>query len=295
MVDTLKAFLMGIIQGLTEFLPVSSSGHLSLFSHFFGLDTEISGLYSSMLHIGSLVAILVFFYKTIYELFIEFTLCIKDISKKRFTFDAKKTSKTRKMLFMFVISCVPLFFLFLPVKNGENIIDVVEVFSGDDSILVEGICFIITGIFLLLGVFVDNSRKKKKNVGPLTAFFIGVAQVIAACFPGISRSGTTISTGLICGVSKKNMIMYSFILSIPTIFAAGLIEFIDAMKTPTFIPVFPLIVGVVTSAIVGILSIGLLRFLLKKNKFKYFGYYCVSLGVVTTIIGVIETLMNKGV
>ena len=144
-------------------------------------------------------------------------------------------------------------------------------------------------------MFVDNSRKKKKNVGPLAAFIIGVAQVISACFPGISRSGTTISTGLICGSSKKNMVMYSFILSIPTILAAGLFEFIDAMKTPTFIPVLPLIVGVITSAVVGILSIGLLRFLLQKNKFKYFGYYCVSLGVITTIIGIVETLMNKGV
>ena len=293
--DILKAFLMGIIQWLTEFLPVSISGHLSLFSHFFGLDTEISGLYSSMLHIGSLVAILVFFYKTIYELFIEFTLCIKDISKKRLTFNAQKISKTRKMLFMFVISCVPLLFLFLPIKDKGNIIEAVEIFSSDDSVLIEGICFIITCVLLLLGVFIDNSRKKKRNIGPLTAFLIGVAQVISACFPGISRSGTTISTGLICGASKKNMIMYSFILSIPTIFAAGLIEFLDAMKTPTFIPVLPLIVGVVTSAVVGVLSIGILRFLLKKNKFKYFGYYCVSIGVITTVIGIVETLMNKGV
>ncbi|MBR3809290.1 MAG: undecaprenyl-diphosphate phosphatase [Clostridia bacterium] len=295
MVDILKAFIMGVIQGITEFLPVSSSGHLSLFSHFFGIDTEISGLYSSMLHIGSLVAILVFFYKTIYELFIEFTLCIKDISKKRFTLNSKEISKTRRMLFMFIISCVPLFFLFLPTKSGSNILETVESFSKDDSILIEGICFIITGVILLLGVLLDKYHKKKKNVGPLSALLIGIAQVIAACFPGISRSGTTISTGLICGVSKKNMIMYSFILSIPTIFAAGLIEFIDAMKTPTFIPVLPLVVGVVTSAVVGVLSIGLLRFLLKKNKFKYFGYYCVSLGVITAIIGIVETLMNKGV
>ena len=294
-VDILKAFIMGVIQGLTEFLPISSSGHLSLFSHFFNIDTEISGLYSSMLHIGSLVAILVFFYKTIYELFIEFTLCIKDISKKRFTFNSKKISTTRKMLFMFVISCIPLLFLFFPVKDGKNVIEAVEAFSSDDSILAEGICFIITGVFLLLGVFVDNTRKRKRNVGPAPAFLIGIAQTIAACFPGISRSGTTISTGLICGVSRKNMIMYSFILSIPTIFAAGLIEFIDAMQVPTFIPVFPLIVGVVTSAVVGIFSISLLKFLLKKNKFKYFGYYCVSLGAITTIIGIVETLMNKGV
>ncbi len=288
--DILKAFLMGLIQGATEFLPVSSSGHLSLFSHFFNIDTEISSLYSAMLHIGSLVAILVFFYKTIYELFIEFTLCIKDITKKRFTFDSKKISKTRKMLFMLIISCVPLLILLIPIGDGKNIMTVFNSISGDDSVLAEGICFIITGGVLLLGSLADKFYKKRRNIGPLTAFFIGLAQMISACFPGISRSGLTISTGLLCGVSRRNAVMYSFILSIPTVFAAGVIEFIDAMKTPTYIPVFPLVVGVVTSAVVGVLSISLLKFMFKKNKFKYFGIYCVSLGVITTIIGAIEIL-----
>lgn len=295
MVDVLKAFIMGVIQGLTEFLPVSSSGHLSLFSHFFNLDTHISGLYSSMLHIGSLIAILLFFYKTIYELFIEFTLCIKDISKKRFTLNFKKISTTRRMLFMFVVSCVPLLFLFLPVKDGKNVIEAVEVFFSDDSILAEGICFIITGAFLLLGGLADKLYEKKRNVGPVTAFLIGVAQMFAACFPGISRSGTTIATGLMCGISKKNMVMYSFILSIPTIFAAGLIEFIDAIQVPTFIPVLPLIIGVVTSAVVGLFAINLIKILIKKNKFRYFGYYCALLGVITTILGIVEALMGRGV
>lgn len=293
--DVLKAFIMGIIQGVTEFLPVSSSGHLSLFSHFFNIDTEISGLYSSMLHIGSLIAILVFFYKTIYELFIEFTLCIKDISKKRFTFNFKKISKTRRMLFMLVLSCVPLLFLFLPAGKGQNLMERLTVFSSDDSILAEGICFVFTGLILLLGAFADKAYKKKRNISPLSAVIIGLAQLVSACFPGISRSGMTVSASLLCGVSRRNAIMYSFILSVPTVFAAGLIEFIDAMQTPTFIPVFPLIVGVLTSAVVGIFSISLLKFLFKKNKFKYFGFYCVSLGVVTTIIGIIEALVNKGV
>lgn len=288
--DILKAFLMGLIQGATEFLPVSSSGHLSLFSHFFNIDTEISSLYSAMLHIGSLVAILVFFYKTIYELFIEFTLCIKDIAKKRFTFDSKKISKTRKMLFMLIISCVPLLFLLIPIGDDRNIMEAFSSISGDESVLAEGICFIITGGVLLLGSLVDKFYKKRRNIGPLTAFFIGLAQMISACFPGISRSGLTISTGLLCGVSRRNAVMYSFILSIPTVFAAGLIEFVDAMKTPTYIPVFPLIVGVLTSAVMGVLSINLLKFMFKKNKFKYFGIYCVSLGVITTVIGIIETL-----
>ena len=293
--DILKAFLMGLIQGITEFLPVSSSGHLSVFSHFFNIDTEISSLYSSMLHIGSVIAIVVFFYKTIYELFVEFTLCIKDIAKKRFSFDKEKTSKTRRMLFMMIISCVPLLVLLLPAGDSMILMEKLTVFSTDDSILAEGICFIVTGGILILGALADNYHKRKRNIGIIPAVLIGFAQMFAACFPGISRSGMTISTGLICGASRRNTVMYSFILSVPTILAAGLIEFIDAMKSPTYIPVFPMIVGVLTSAVVGFFSISLLKFLIRKNKFKYLGIYCVSLGVIVTIAGIIETLMEQGV
>ena len=285
--DILKAFLMGLIQGVTEFLPVSSSGHLSVFSHFFNIDTEISSLYSSMLHIGSAIAVVVFFHKTVYELFIEFTLCIKDISKK--------ISKTRRMLFMLIISCLPLFVLLLPAGDGRILKDKLTAFSTDDSILAEGICFIITGSVLILGAFADKFHKRKRNIGVIPAILIGFAQMIAACFPGISRSGMTISTSLVCGASRRNAVMYSFILSVPTILAASLIEFIDALKSPTYIPVLPLIVGVFTSTIVGIFSISLLKFLIRKNKFKYFGIYCASLGVIVTVIGIIEALMEQGV
>ncbi len=293
--DLLTAFILGLIQGVTEFLPVSSRGHFSLISHFFGVDTEISGLVSSMLHIGTLVAILVFFYKTIYELFIEFTSCIKDIKEKRFSLDFKTMSKTRKMLFMFMISCLPLLLLFIPVGDGLFLKDKAGVFLSDGSILAEGICFLITGGLLLLGAFADKNIKKKRNISPVTAILIGISQLVAACFPGISRSGATISTGLVCGVSRKNMIMYSFILSIPTILAASVIEFSDAMKTPAFIPVLPLIVGVVTAMVTGFLSISLFKFLLKKNKFKYFGFYCIIIGVITVVIGVIEFFVSQGV
>ena len=293
--DSLKAFLMGLIQGVTEFLPVSSSGHLSVFSHFFNIDTEISSLYSSMLHIGSAVAVLIFFHKTVYELFIEFTLCIKDIRKKRFTFDSKKISKTRRMLFMLIISCVPLLILLLPAGDSMILMEKLTVFSTDDSILAEGICFIVTGGVLILGALADSYHKRKRNIGVIPAILIGFAQMIAACFPGISRSGMTISTSLICGASRRNAVMYSFILSVPTILAAGFIEFIDAMKSPTYIPVFPMIVGILTSAIVGVFSISLLKLLIRKNKFKYLGIYCASLGVIVTVVGIFEALMEQGV
>ena len=285
--EILKALLLGIIQGVTEFLPISSSGHLSLFRQLFNFQTDTAGLFSAMLHIGTLVAILLMFYKPIYELFEEFILCFKDIFSGKFTFNLNKMSATRRMLFMFVISCIPLLLLLIPTSKETNLMDSVAVFSDDDSLLAEGICFMVTGFLLVLGTTLNSNYKTKKNITPVTALIIGIAQLFAACFPGISRSGSTISAGLCCGVSKKNMIRYSFILCIPAVLASGLVEFKDAMETDIIVPVFPLIVGVITSAVVGVFAIKLLQILMKKDLFKYFGFYCLALGFITTIISAI--------
>lgn len=285
--EIIKALILGVVQGVTEFLPISSSGHLSVFRQLFNVETDTAGLFSAMLHIGTLVAILLMFYKPIYELFEEFILCIKDVFNRKFSFKLKKMSGTRRMLLMFVISCVPLLLLLIPTGEDTNLMDSVSVFSNDDSLLAEGICFMVTGFLLILGTILNSNYKKKKNITPVTALIIGIAQLFAACFPGISRSGSTISAGLCCGVSKKNMIRYSFILSIPAVLASGLIEFKEAMETDVIVPVFPLIIGVVASAVVGVFAIKLLQILMKKDLFKYFGYYCLALGFITTIISAI--------
>lgn len=293
MKEILQALFLGIIQGLTEFLPVSSSGHMSIFRHFSGMTTEGSGLFSAMLHIGTLVAIFVVFYKPIYELFVEFFLCFKDIFTGKFNkFKLKNMSVTRRMLFMFVISCVPLLLLLLPVGNGNNLMDLVGVFGSDNSIKAEGICFMITGFILLLGTTVAEGTKRHRNVTPVSALVIGIAQFFAACFPGISRSGSTVSAAMCCKVSKNNAIRYSFILSIPAVLASGLVEFKDALESTEIIPVLPLLIGIIASAVVGILSIRLLQLILKKNLYKYFGIYCVILGFIVTIIGAVEVFMK---
>ena len=148
----------------------------------------------------------------------------------------------------------------------------------------------VTGFLLILGTTLNANYKTKKNVNPVSALLIGIAQLLAACFPGISRSGSTISTGLCCGVSKQNMIRYSFIRCIPAVLASGLVEFKDAMETDIIVPVLPLIIGVITSAVVGIFAIKLLQILMKKDLFKYFGFYCLALGFVTTIISAISKI-----
>ena len=286
--EILKAFFLGVIQGITEFLPVSSSGHMSVFRHLFGMDAESSGLFAAMLHMGTLVAVILFFYKPIYELFAEFLACFDDIRNKRFTLKLSKMNETRRMLFMFIISCVPLLVLLIPIGDGKNLMDAVAVFSTDNSILAEGICFMVTGFLILLASTLSLSFKKPKKVTPFTALLIGVAQTFAACFPGISRSGSTISAGLCCGVSKHSAIRYSFILSVPAVLVSGLVEFKDALEADVIIPVFPLVVGVIASAVVSLFAIKLLHGLIKNNRFKYFGYYCTTIGLIVTIISIIE-------
>ncbi len=290
--EIIKAIILGAIQGVTEFLPISSSGHMSLFTHFSKMDVGTTGLFSAMLHIGTLIAVLLMFYKPIYELFEEFFRIIKDIFTKNFSLKLSNMSDTRRMFFMFVISCVPLLLLLIPVGDGKNLMDIVGVFGADNSIRAEGICFMFTGLILLIGSFTCEKTDKFKKINPVTALFIGIAQLIAACFPGISRSGSTISTALMFKATPKNAVRYSFILSVPAVLASGLVEFKDAVESPEIIPVLPLLAGVITSAVVGVFAIRLLQIIIKKQLFKYFGYYCLVLGFVVTVVSAIEVFIK---
>ena len=290
--SVLKAIFLGIIQGITEFLPISSSGHLSLFTHFSGTDAGVASLFSAMLHIGTLVAILITYYRSLYELFEEFFKIIKDIKNKSLSFKLKDMSEARRMFFMRVISCVPLLILLIPIGNGRNIMDAVGVFSTDNSIKAEGICFMLTGFMLLLGEITAQRTKRNLKMTPLSALFIGIAQFFAACFPGISRSGSTISTALMCKVPRKKAVRYSFVLSVPAVLASGLVEFKDAMAGTEVIPVIPLLLGILASTIVGVFAIRLINVIVQKNALKYFGFYCMGLGFLVTIIGAIEVFVK---
>ena len=255
--SVIKAIILGIVQGVTEFLPISSSGHLSLFQHFLNVGGEGSLLFTVLLHLGTLIAVFIVFHKTILELIVEFFSLIKDIFTGKFKFKQLKGKK--KMLVMFVFSCVPLLFLLIPVGGGEKLMDVLAGLSEDDSILAEGICFVITGILLLASTYVSKKKELTRSVNTLDAFAIGIAQAFAAGFPGISRSGSTISTGMICGVSKQYMVEYSFILGIPAILVANIVEFKDAVQADAEIEILPTIIGVAVAAAAGVACIKLLQ------------------------------------
>ncbi|MDR1630587.1 MAG: undecaprenyl-diphosphate phosphatase [Oscillospiraceae bacterium] len=279
--NVLKGIILGIVQGLTEFLPISSSGHLSLFQYMFGMSGEDSLMITVLLHIGTLLAVFICFKKTIIELVLEAAALVKDIFARRFSW--KDMNEKRRMLFYFVISCVPLLFLLIPAGGGENIMDKVAVFSNDGRILAEGICFLFTGVLLIFATWRYSNLKKNEKMNPLFAFIVGVAQVIAAAFPGISRSGSTIGTGMALGVKKEYMVRYSFILGIPAILAANVVELKDAVETGAEFEFLPILFGVIFATITGILAIKLIQYILKKDLFKYFGYYCLVIGVVAII------------
>ena len=277
----IKANILGIVQGITEFLPISSSGHLSLFQHFLNVDCEGSLLFSVLLHLGTLIAVFIVFHKTIFELVADAFALVKDIFTGKFKF--KQLQGKKKMLVMFVFSCVPLLLLLIPVGNDMKLMDALGGLSEDDSILVEGFCFLFTGLLLLSSTYISKKKTLNREVNTLDAFAIGIAQVFAAGFPGISRSGSTISTGMICGVSKEYMVEYSFILGIPAIIVANAVELKDAVETGAQLELLPTIIGVIVAAAVGVACIKLLQWILKKDMWKYFGFYCLVIGVFTII------------
>ncbi|MBO7681595.1 MAG: undecaprenyl-diphosphate phosphatase, partial [Clostridia bacterium] len=261
-----------------------------VFQHFMGLSGEGSLQLTVFLHIGTLVAVIAVYYKTFWKLIKEIGKTIGEFFTRKL--DRKHISDDRHMLYMMVISCIPLLFLFIPVGGGRNLKDLVEGLANDSDILVEGFCFLVTAILLLTGA---RAARLKKNIRPVVegkdAWWVGVAQLAAAAFPGISRSGSTISTGMLLGVNKDYMVEYSFVLGTPAILAAAVLEIKDALEGGAMaLSLGPVLVGIVVAALVGVAAIKLLEWLVHKDKFQFFGYYCLILSAVVITLATLEKL-----
>ena len=254
-----EAIMQGIIQGLTEFLPVSSSGHLSLYQHFTGNSGEGALLFSAVLHLGTLVAVFTAFRKTIWELIKELGFMIKDIFTGKFKW--KEMNPPRRAIIMMIISLLMLipFYIFKDFFEGV---------SEDSDIIVEGICFLYTATILFLS---DRCVKGNKKFGDITvknAVTVGAFQGVAL-LPGVSRSGSTISGGLFCGFERETAVQYSFILGIPAILGGCLLQVKDAVDQKAMdIEPLNFAVGFIVSAIVGICAIKMVNWLVKSDKFK---------------------------
>lgn len=278
----LSAVLQAIIQGLTEFLPVSSSGHLSLYQHFTSNNGDGALMFSAVLHLGTLVAVLVCFRKQLFALLLEALQMIKDIFTGNFSL--KNPDPQRRLLFMFILSTVVLlpFYIFK---------DFFESFSEDASIFAEGLCFLYTSALLFMA---DRSGGEKTltDVNAKDALCIGFFQSVAL-LPGVSRSGSTISAGLLCGLKKNEAVSYSFILGIPAILGGCLVEVKDGLSQNIDVGFGKYLVGFLVAAVVGFAAIKLVRWLMKTDKYKIFAIYTAVLGTVVIALSVVEMIIGK--
>ena len=275
----LSAVIQGLIQGFTEFLPVSSSGHLSLYQYFTGTSSEGSLLFSVMLHFGTLLAVLIAFWPTVWQLLIEFLSIFTDLFTGRLFRGYPRPS--RRMLYFLVLSCLPL--LVVPFVQ-----DLIKGFSTDNSIIAEGCFFLITALLLTLADKAVKGIKTARSMTAGDAAAIGVAQLFAT-LPGISRSGSTVSAGLLMGLDRSFAVTYSFILGLPAILAAGLLDLKDVIQAGELgIPIGPALVGMAVAAVSGLLSIKLVKYIVSSDKFGIFAWYTLILGVLVLGTGIAE-------
>lgn len=306
-----EAIVQGIVQGLTEFLPVSSSGHLAISQHILGVQ-QGNLFFNVMLHLGTLLAVIAVYHKLIGRLIVACVDIVKDIIARKYSWN--KMNEDQNLVVMLIIGLLPLFLLFMPLpfSKGLNAMDVAEIWSGHSGyLIVTGLSLITTSILLTLGSKANKMTEKRfkargivrkdglgrHHLNVIDALSIGVAQMFAAIFPGISRSGSTLAVGEMRGINKQRALDYSFVLGVPSVLAAAILEYKDAASagavTGTMVPA--VIAGVITSAITGFIAIMLFRWMLQKDRMYIFSICTAIVGAVIIIISLIELATGSNI
>ncbi len=284
--NLIESIIMGFIQGVTEFLPVSSSGHLAIFKNFFGLK-EVGVAFDVLLHLGTLIAVFIAFWNDIKDLFINGFGIVCDSCKNIGIFVGNKLKKTdkeyhkvistpyRRFAMLIIVTTIPTGIM------GIVFNDLIE--NAGKALIIPGICLLITGVLLLIADCTPDGSKDETNVTYKNAFGIGVCQGFAT-LPGISRSGTTIVACLISKMDKSFAVKYSFIMSIPVILGAAVLEIKDlATQSITGTEVANYIIGMAVAAVVGYVCIKTMLQVVRKKKYKIFAYYCFVMGAISII------------
>jgi len=264
-VELIKAILLGFIQGATEFLPVSSSGHLVLGSHILGFGDQ-GIVFDVMLHLGTLASVIVVFRK---ELLAMIAAPFQLIQGNR-----SESVRTSFLWDIYVIiATIPAVIIGLGFK------DVIE--QTFTSIKLVCLMLIITGIMMIISRYLRD-RGSRVNAG--RSFLIGCAQA-GAILPGLSRSGSTIFVGMLLGVNRETAARFSFIMSIPAILGAAVLNLGDVLVSPPAGSVLiNLMAGTVAAAVTGYFAIILLLDVIKKNRLPWFGYYCLTVASLGLIV-----------
>lgn len=284
----IQSIIMGVLQGFTEFLPVSSSGHLAIFKYLFGIKTDTGILFDILLHVGTLISIVIAFRKDVIKLVVEgfgllvdFFYNIPIFFRNIFSRDDKEPyyqvidSQARKMVVLIIVSTIPTAILGVV---GKTFVEYAQM-----SLRIPGICLLITAVMLFFADRFSNGKKKIKNVTYLEGFEVGMMQGLAT-LPGISRSGSTIALCMFLGFDKKFAVKYSFLMAIPAILGAAVLEIkdvslqgIDAKQWLIYI------VGMLFAAAIGYIAIKTVMVIARKKKYIIFSIYCLLIGILAIV------------
>ena len=278
------SILMGIIQGVAEFLPISSSGHLALFQTFFGMENmeEKYRFFTVLLHFGTLISVCMVYWRDIVDMIREFFLGIAALAGRKDTGVAPPPA--RRMVMLIIIATVPLFVMVF-LRDAVN-----QLFSN--SIMVS-CALLATGFILFFSDRMARGHKTAKNATVADALIVGCGQALAV-IPGLSRSGTTISVGMMRGFDRAFAVRFSFLMSLPAVLGANVLEIKDALASNFPIEELPMyLVGVAVSAVVGYFAIRLVKSLSDKGKFGKFAYYCWAVGLGSLVAGIVKMMLLK--
>lgn len=272
-----EALIMGLVQGLTEFLPVSSSGHLVIFGEILNLQIEDGNAFSVLLHVATFLSVCFIYYKDIIELIKEFFLMIGDIFRRKGDWNRPY----RRMLIMLIIATIPAVVVGL----------IFKLFGLDamlSNLLVVGLMLLVTAALMYFVDHCNANRYDASNATYKSSLAVGLAQA-CALMPGLSRSGSTITAARAAGYKKEFAIKFSFLMSLPAILGAAVLEGAGLIMDGGFaIEALPLIVGFIAAAVSGILAIKFLINLLNKNRFYVFSIYCGIVGLICIVFSIIR-------
>lgn len=274
--NTIQALLMGLLQGLTEYLPVSSSGHLTIASTLFGIDGESNMLFTILVHVATVLSTLVVLGGEIWSII---KGMFGPINKGAVGLD--KLNSDQRYVLNIVVSMIPIGIVGVCFKDKVE-----EIFGS--GLLIVGICLLITAVLLTFSYLARPRERENISLGH--AFIIGIAQALAV-LPGLSRSGTTIATGLMLGNKKDKMAQFSFLMVIPPILGEALLDAMKLFKGESLgaeIGTVPLIVGFIAAFVSGCVACKWMIGIVKKGKLIYFAYYCAIVGVAAVAYSLIK-------
>lgn len=272
-----NAILLGLVQGIAEFLPISSSGHLSILQNLFHMSTTENGhlFFDVLLHLGTLISICIVYWRDIVAMVRETFAFFRNT---RLPAEQRQRLPAARLVLMIILATLPLF-LILPINDQVEQLYYHTFFIG--------LMLILTGFLLFVADKMPKGTRTEKNMRVRDALIIGVCQAVAT-IPGLSRSGTTIAAGMATGLDRSFAVRFSFLMSLPAVLGANILSLAKAAKTGIDVSLLPAyLIGMFVAMVSGVAAIGLVKRLTSKGRFGAFSYYCWGAGALTMILSLI--------